>query len=78
MENETVSKSRGRRTSVQQETAQTNVSAVTDVIEDKKRPMIPKDIDPNQIVTVRNGFQGRLVYKSKRTGERFVWDSFGA
>ena len=43
-----------------------------------KKSMIPKQVDPNQYVTVRNGFQGRLVYKSKRTGERFVWDSFGA
>ena len=43
-----------------------------------KKAMIPKEVDPNQYVTVRNGFQGRLVYKSKRTGERFVWDSFGA
>lgn len=38
----------------------------------------PKAFDPNQIVTVRNGFQGRLVYRSKKTGERFIWDSFGA
>ena len=43
-----------------------------------KKAMIPKEVDPNQYVTVRNGFHGRLVYKSKRTGERFVWDSFGA
>ena len=43
-----------------------------------KKTMIPKEVDPNQYVTVRNGFQGRLVYKSKRTGERFVWESFGA
>lgn len=43
-----------------------------------KKPLIPKDVDPNTIVTVRNGFQGRLVYKSKKTGERFVWDSFGS
>ena len=43
-----------------------------------KKAMIPKEVDPNQYVTVRNGFQARLVYKSKRTGERFVWDSFGA
>lgn len=43
-----------------------------------KKAMVPKEVDPNQYVTVRNGFQGRLVYKSKRTGERFVWDSFGA
>lgn len=45
---------------------------------EEKKPMVPKEIDPNQYVTVRNGFQGRLVYKSKRTGERFVWDAFGA
>lgn len=37
-----------------------------------------RDIDPDQIVTVKNGFQGRLVYKSKHTGELFVWDEFGA
>lgn len=43
-----------------------------------EKPLIPKEIDPNQIVTVRNGFQGKLVYKSKRTGERWAWDSFGA
>lgn len=42
------------------------------------KPIIPKDIDPDQIVTVRNGFQGQLVYKSKRTGERWEWDEFGA
>lgn len=38
----------------------------------------PREIDPHQYVTVRNGFQGRLVYKSSRTGELFVWDEFGA
>ena len=42
------------------------------------RPLVPKDIAPHTIITVRNGFQGRLVYRSKKTGERFVWDSFGA
>lgn len=40
--------------------------------------IIPKEIDPEQYVIVRNGFQGQLIYKSKRTGERFVWDEFGA
>lgn len=43
----------------------------------EKRP-VAKAFDPNQIVTVRNGFQGKLVYKSPKTGERFVWDGFGA
>lgn len=42
-----------------------------------KKPIIPKDVDLNQIITVRNGFQGRLVYKSRRTGELFVWEEFG-
>jgi len=44
----------------------------------QERPIVAKDVDPNQFVTVRNGFQGRLVYKSGKTGERFVWDEFGA
>lgn len=39
---------------------------------------VVKSFDPDQIVTVRNGFQGTLVYRSKKTGERFVWDEFGA
>lgn len=40
--------------------------------------VVIKDVDPDQYVTVRNGFQGRLVYKSKKTGEIFVWDGFGS
>ena len=39
--------------------------------------IIPKDVNPNTIVSVRNGFQGRLVYISPRTHERFVWEGFG-
>lgn len=42
------------------------------------KPLVPKKFDPDQIVTVKNGFQGRLVYRSRKTGERFVWDEFGA
>ena len=42
----------------------------------EKKP-IPKKIDPHQYITVRNGFQGRLIYVSKRTGEKFVWENFG-
>lgn len=47
-----------------------------DVSEDSK-PIVLKDIDPNQIVSVLNGFQGRLVYESPRTHETYHWDSFG-
>lgn len=47
------------------------------VVENKtEKPMIVKDIDPNQTVTVKNGFQGALVYESPRTGEMFKWESF--
>lgn len=42
-----------------------------------KTPIVAKDIDPDQYIIVRNGFQGKLIYKSSRTGERFVWDEFG-
>ena len=64
-----------RREAIQK--ADVNATQGAQVAEEKK-PLVPKDIDPNQIITVKNGFQGRLVYKSKRTGERFVWDEFGA
>lgn len=73
MENETVNRSRSKRT-----TAMESIESKQVQQEAEKKPLVPKDIDPSQYVTVRNGFQGRLVYKSKRTGERFVWDSFGA
>ena len=73
MENETVNRSRSKRT-----TAAESIESKQVQQEAEKKPLVPKDIDPSQYVTVRNGFQGRLVYKSKRTGERFVWDSFGA
>ena len=39
---------------------------------------VKKDLNPNMVVTVKNGFNGTLVYKSKRTGEVFVWDVFGS
>lgn len=39
---------------------------------------VKKSLSPNMIVTVKNGFNGTLVYRSKRTGEVFVWDSFGS
>ena len=42
-----------------------------------EKKIVAKDVDPEQYVTVRNGFHGRLVYRSKRTGEKFVWEQFG-
>lgn len=59
--------------------------ASVDTIKDKDegegvkvdKPIVAKDIDIHQYVTVRNGFQGKLIYKSQKTGEHFVWDGFG-
>lgn len=39
--------------------------------------LVPAAIDPSQYVVVRNGFQGKLIYVSSRTKERFMWDQFG-
>lgn len=75
MANETSVGRRTRQNPVSEESLQ--VAPVENAVS-KKQPIIPKEIDPHQIVTVRNGFQGRLVYKSRKTGERFVWDGFGA
>lgn len=41
------------------------------------KPVV-KEIDPTQYITVLNGYQGRLTYKSSRTGEKFRWKEFGA
>ena len=35
------------------------------------------DLDPNMYVPVRNGFNGKLVYISRKSGERYVWEHFG-
>lgn len=58
--------------------SQTVVTSDVEDMQEVAEKIIPKDIDLNQYITVRNGFHGRLVYKSSRTGEKFVWDRFGA
>lgn len=36
-----------------------------------------KELNIHDFVTVRNGFHGKLIFKSSRTGEKFTWDGFG-
>lgn len=55
-----------------QEVEQTEVASTK-----KSAPLIPKAFDPRQIITVVNGFHGKLIYKSSKTTERFVWENFG-
>lgn len=54
------------------------VTSEVSATEEVKKPIIAKDIDLNQLIPVRNGYQGRLVYKSPRTHEKFVWPEFGS
>lgn len=69
MSNETKAKTRTKQTVVSEEMAEETVV---------RKPIVPKDIDLSQLVVVRNGYQGRLVYKSPRTQEKFVWPEFGS
>ena len=53
------------------------VKAAAEEVAEPKVKRKPKDIDIHQSVTVKNGFQGDLIYQSKRTGEVFEWKHFG-
>lgn len=76
-----VSKSTVQKLATQKADVTKNKEIVTTNIEDvsteRKQYRVKKSLDPNMIVTVKNGFQGLLVYKSRRTNERFVWETFG-
>jgi len=58
------------------EITQPNAEHIEKTTVDRK-PVV-KDVDPTQYITVLNGYQGRLTYKSSRTGETFKWTEFGA
>jgi len=62
--------------------AATNITAEPAVSEIKnaetKSPIVAKEVDLHQYVTVRNGFHGTLVYRSKKTGESYTWDEYGS
>lgn len=44
---------------------------------EEKKTFVAKEIDIHQYIPVRNGFQGMLIYVSRRTGEQFIWQHFG-
>ncbi len=49
----------------------------TFIDEHSSAPIVPKEVSQDQLITVKNGFNGRLVYISPRTQERYVWEEFG-
>ena len=80
--NATSGKTKPRKT-----TTQEVVTVEPAVIETVTEPEEPKrsgkaykvkdTLDPGMFVPVRNGFNGKLIYKSRKTGERYVWEKFG-
>ncbi len=70
MANETTTKTRAKRSVAEPVAA---VAAEPKI----NAPIVVKEIDPNQIIVVRNGFHGNLIYVSPRTGEKFTWSEFG-
>ena len=68
MSNETTKSKAGRSSSSKAKVATEEVIV----------PVVAKEIDLNQIIVVRSGFHGRLVYVSPRTKEKFVWSEFGS
>lgn len=52
-------------------------TATKEEVTKKEEPIIPKEIDVNQLIPVKNGFFGRLVYISARTKEEFEWEEEG-
>ena len=68
------------KTKTSQSSKTTSTKKETSVLSKKdevKRELLPKDVDDSQYITVRNGFQGQLVYKSRKTGELYIWSEFG-
>lgn len=82
MANKTTSKAKGTtaKTSTSQKARVDAPATQPEIIEkpiEAVKPVV-KEIDPAQYVTVLNGYQGKLTYKSKKTGELFKWNEFGS
>ena len=59
-------------------TTKTTTAKTTRPASKSNKPIIPVDVKLTDYVVVRNGFQGKLLYQSKKTGEVYFWDEFGA
>ena len=59
------------------ETPESTQDEITNTVKRQAKRVAIKELNPHDLVEIRNGYQGKLIYKSKRTGETFVWDKFG-
>lgn len=77
-------KTKATKTATQNKaTVKKTVSASPDVVQTTptntttKNYVVKNTLDPAMYVTVKNGFHGTLIYKSKKTQEKFIWEAFG-
>lgn len=69
--------SKGTTKKTKAEAVDTNRAVTQESISNDSVKIVPKEIDVHQQVTVHNGFQGKLIYTSKRTGDTYEWSEFG-
>lgn len=65
-----------RKTSTRSKAATAQATENTSVEEPKAKLRV-KELDIHDYIHVKNGFHGTLIFKSSRTGEKFVWNGFG-
>lgn len=82
--NSKVAKGTSTRKTVKQSTPASKNEVIVEsasITEEHKEPIrekiVPKEIDLHQYIPVRSGVHGKLIYKSSKTGEKFVWQEFG-
>ena len=75
METENTTKKKTTTSSTKKSSKSTTAKSTKATADDA--PIVVKEISPDEYVVVRNGFQGKLIYVSPRTRERFVWNNFG-
>lgn len=42
----------------------------------KEKYRVKRELSPNMMIPVKNGYQGLLIYKSKRSGDTIRWSEF--
>lgn len=68
----TVTKAKAPKTKVEE-----SIDIVEEPVAEVDEPIVPKQVDVNQAIPVYNGYQGWLIYKSPRSGEKIEWSEFG-
>lgn len=54
-----------------------NEAEVTAEVIEKPKYKVKVMLDPNMVIPVINGYQGKLIYNGKRSGEHIEWEYFG-